>query len=263
MDASLRDGRKAVPPSLEGALDRRPGRLDALLVERGLAEDLKQAAALVLAGQVLSGDTLLQKPGDKVDPAAPLRVRGRKAFASRAGAKLEAGLMAAGLDVAGLACLDLGASTGGFTDCLLRRGAASVMAVEKGHGQLAWALSRDPRVDSRERCDALELRPEDLAAAPGLICADLSFTSCKPFFPVIRRLLAPGGAWMVLVKPQFEASAGEVGAGGVVRDLGVRQRALEGARQAAHAAGLAPQGHLESPVAGAKGNREWLLWGRG
>lgn len=236
-------------------------RLDELLVEHGLAEDLKQAAALLLAGQVLSGDTLLEKPGQQVDPATPLRVRGRKAFASRAGGKLEAGMTAAGISVDGLDCLDLGASTGGFTDCLLQRGAARVLAVEKGHGQLAWALSQDPRVESREHCDALELQASDLPWAPAFICADLSFTSCKPFFAVIRRLLAPGGAWMVLVKPQFEAPLADIEPGGVVRDDGARQRALEGAREAAQAAGLAPGGHLESPVAGAKGNREWLLWG--
>jgi 23S rRNA (cytidine1920-2'-O)/16S rRNA (cytidine1409-2'-O)-methyltransferase len=236
-------------------------RLDSLLVEHGLAEDLKQAAALVLAGQVLSGDTLLEKPGQAMDPATPLRVRGRKAFASRAGGKLEAGLTASGIDVAGKLCLDLGASTGGFTDCLLRRGAAKVVAIERGHGQLAWALSQDPRVDSREHCDALLLQPAALEAAPAFICADLSFTSCKPFFPLIQRLLAPGGAWVVLVKPQFELGAADIEPGGVVRDQGARQRALDGAQQAAQAAGLAPQGHLDSPVAGAKGNREWLLWG--
>ena len=228
---------------------------------RGLAADLKEAAALVLAGQVLSGDTLLEKPGQRLRPDVPLRVRGRKVFASRAGVKLEAGLVASGLDVEGLFCLDLGASTGGFTDCLLRRGAARVLAVEKGHGQLAWALAQDPRVESRERCDALALRAKDLGALPAFICADLSFTSCRPFFPVLRRLLAPGGAWMMLVKPQFEAAPGEVAAGGVVRDAGLRQRALDEARAAAAAAGLEPWGHLESPLAGAQGNREWLLWG--
>ena len=237
-------------------------RLDALLVDRGLAADLKEAAALVLAGQVLSGDTLLEKPGQAVALDAELRVRNRKAYVSRAGDKLAAALDASALPVAGRRCLDLGASTGGFTDVLLKRGAEHVLAVDAGYRQLAWALKQDPRVESREGCDAMGLTPEDLGAPVGFACADLSFTSVRPFLPVLARLLPVGAGWVVLVKPQFEAAHGEVEKGGIVRDDEVRLRVLEEVRAAAQEAGLGPQGSMESPLAGAKGNREWLLWGR-
>jgi 23S rRNA (cytidine1920-2'-O)/16S rRNA (cytidine1409-2'-O)-methyltransferase len=236
-------------------------RLDALLVSRGLAADERRAQALVLAGQVLSGDTLLDKPGLRVAADLPLRLRGQKAFASRAGAKLEAGLEAAGFQVEGLRCLDLGASTGGFTHCLLKRGAAKVIAVEAGYNQLDWALRQDPRVDSREGCDALGLSPEALGGPVDFACADLSFAKSAPFFPLLAALLAKGAAWVFLVKPQFEVGVADLDHG-IVRDLDARQRALAGAWAAAQAAGLGPLGHLESPLAGAKGNHEWLLWGR-
>ena len=236
-------------------------RLDERILELGLAADTRAAQALVLAGQVLSGDTLLDKPGLKVTPDLGLRLRGQKAFASRAGAKLEAGLEAAGFKVEGLRCLDLGASTGGFTHCLLKRGAAKVIAVEAGFNQLDWALRQDPRVDSREGCDALGLSPAALGGPVDFACADLSFAKSGPFFPLLASLLAPGAAWVFLVKPQFEVGAADLERG-IVRDLDARQRALAGAWAAAQASGLGPLGHLESPLAGAKGNHEWLLWGR-
>jgi len=236
-------------------------RLDALLVARGLARDLKEARALVLAGQALSGDTLLQSAAKAMAPDALLRVRGRRAFASRAGAKLEAALEDGGIDVRGLKCLDLGASTGGFTDCLLRRGAASVLCVDVGSNQLAWQLRTDPRVESREGVDYRSLSDASLPRPLGFACADLAFTSVKPVFARLAHWLAPGASWAVLVKPQFEALPGEVGAGGVLRDDTVRLRVLAEAEAAAAAAGLQPAGHRDSPVPGAKGNREWLLWG--
>jgi 23S rRNA (cytidine1920-2'-O)/16S rRNA (cytidine1409-2'-O)-methyltransferase len=236
-------------------------RLDALLVARGMAGDERSAQAMVLAGQVLSGDTLLDKPGSRVRTDLPLRLRGQKAFASRAGAKLEAGLEAAGFGVDGLRCLDLGASTGGFTHCLLKRGAARVIAVEAGFNQLDWGLRQDPRVDSREGCDALGLTAAALGGPVDFACADLSFVKSAPFFPVLAGLLAKGGAWIFLVKPQFEVPAADLDHG-IVTDLDARQRALASAWAAAAAAGMGPLGQMESPVAGAKGNREWLLWGR-
>ena len=236
-------------------------RLDALLVSRGLAADLKEARALVLAGQVLSGDTLLDSPGRLHPPDLALRVRGRKAFASRGGLKLEAALDAGAIEVRGLACLDLGASTGGFTDCLLRRGAARVLSVDVGHGQLAWALSRDPRVRSLERTDYRDLEPKDLPRPLGFACADLAFTSVKPVFSRLAAWLDAGARWVVLVKPQFEVLPTELGARGIVRDGALRARVLAEATAAAGAAGLRVLGSVESPVAGAKGNREWLLWG--
>jgi 23S rRNA (cytidine1920-2'-O)/16S rRNA (cytidine1409-2'-O)-methyltransferase len=188
-------------------------------------------------------------------------VRGRKAFASRAGDKLEAALAASAFDVAGKRCLDLGASTGGFTHCLLKRGAAKVYAVEKGHQQLAYALTKDPRVVSWEHRDALKLQPGDFEGKLGFACGDLSFTSLKPFWPLLARLLPKGTPWVLLVKPQFELPAAKVGAGGVVRDDALRQEALELAMAGARTAGLKPLASLASPLAGAKGNREWLLWG--
>jgi 23S rRNA (cytidine1920-2'-O)/16S rRNA (cytidine1409-2'-O)-methyltransferase len=237
-------------------------RLDALLTARGLASDLKEARALVLAGQVLSGDTLLTRASDPMPGDTPLRVRGRKRFASRAGLKLEAALDQGGISVAGLQCLDLGASTGGFTDCLLRRGAAKVLSVDVGTRQLAWELSQDPRVLSREGTDYRSLADGDLPRPLGFACADLAFTSVKPVFAYLARWLAPGASWAVLVKPQFEVHPAELGPRGIVRDDALRRRVLDEAVAAARSAGLETVGHLESPLAGAKGNREWLLWGR-
>lgn len=237
-------------------------RLDQTLVDRGLAADLKEARAFVLAGKVLSGDTLLEQAAAEIAEGAPLRLRGVKAQVSRAGAKLAAALDASGLPVEGRRCLDLGASTGGFTDLLLQRGASQVIAVEKGTQQLDQKLRRDPRVDSREKTDALALTPEALGGPIGFACADLSFTSAKPFLPLLARLLPVGAGWVILVKPQFEAAVDEVGKGGIVRDESVRARVLAELESAAKAAGLQPNGHLESPLPGAKGNREWLLWGR-
>jgi 23S rRNA (cytidine1920-2'-O)/16S rRNA (cytidine1409-2'-O)-methyltransferase len=236
-------------------------RLDALLVARGLASDLKEARALVLAGKVLSGDTLLTLASDPTGEDTPLRVRGRKVFASRAGLKLEAALDQGGINVAGLQCLDLGASTGGFTDCLLRRGAAGVLSVDVGANQLAWGLRQDPRVHSLEGTDYRHLKDQDIPRPLGFACADLAFTSVKPVFACLARWLAPGGSWAVLVKPQFEVHPSELGPRGVLRDEAVRRRVLDEAILAAKAADLLSGGHLESPLAGAKGNREWLLWG--
>jgi 23S rRNA (cytidine1920-2'-O)/16S rRNA (cytidine1409-2'-O)-methyltransferase len=236
-------------------------RLDALLVARGLASDLKEARALVLAGKVLSGDTLLTQASALVPEDGALRVRGRKVFASRAGLKLEAALDQGKIDVAGLNCLDLGASTGGFTDCLLRRGAAKVLSVDVGSNQLAWELRQDPRVLSRENTDYRSLREGDLPQPLGFACADLAFTSVKPVFACLARWLLPGASWAVLVKPQFEVHPSELGPRGVLRDEALRRRTLDEAISAAKTAGLDCGGHLESPLAGAKGNREWLLWG--
>ncbi|MGH7442315.1 MAG: TlyA family RNA methyltransferase [bacterium] len=236
--------------------------MDALLVERGLAADINEARALILAGKVLSGDTLLSRAAEGLDPLVPLRVRGRKAFVSRAGLKLDAALSLGGIAVSGLRCLDLGASTGGFTDCLLRRGAATVLSVDVGRNQLAWELRCDPRVDSREGLDYRDLRECDIPRPLGFVCADLAFTSAMPLFPLLACWLEKGAAWVLLVKPQFEAAAFEVGPGGVLRDEAVRRRVLDKALSTADAAGLPAGGHAESPVPGAKGNREWLLWGR-
>ncbi len=237
-------------------------RLDEQLVTRGLAKDRKEAQALVLAGQVLSGDTLLSLSAKALPIEQPLRVRGRKIFASRGGEKLEAVLVESGIKVKGLVCLDLGSSTGGFTHCLLEHGAAKVYAVEKGHHQLAYALTQDPRVVSWEGRDGMALKASDFAEPLGFASADISFTSLCPFLPVLKALLPAGSPWAFLVKPQFELPANKVGQGGIVRTDELRQEALEKVQRAAQEAGLKPLGSMASPLSGAKGNREWLLWGR-
>ncbi len=236
-------------------------RLDEQLVARGLAKDRKEAQALVLAGQVLNGDTLLSEAAKQLPVGLTLRIRGRKPFASRAGEKLEAALQASRFDVAGKVCLDLGASTGGFTHCLLLRDAAKVYAVEKGHHQLAYALTQDPKVISWEGRDALELQKTDFAEPIGFVCGDISFMSLQPFLPVVARIIPRGTPWVFLVKPQFELPPQKVGQGGIVRQDELRQEALDQVKKAALAAGLIVEGSMASPVAGAKGNREWLCWG--
>lgn len=236
-------------------------RLDEQLVARGLAKDRKEAQALVLAGQVLSGDTLLSEPAKQLSVGLVLRIRGRKPFASRAGEKLEAALQASRFDVRGKVCLDLGASTGGFTHCLLLRGAEKVYAVEKGHHQLAYALTQDPKVVSWEGRDALDLKKADFEEPLGFVCGDISFMSLQPFLPMVAAVAPKGTPWIFLVKPQFELSPAKVGQGGIVRQDELRQEALDQVKKAALAAGIIAEGSMASPVAGAKGNREWLLWG--
>ncbi|MDP9371565.1 MAG: TlyA family RNA methyltransferase, partial [Chloroflexota bacterium] len=195
---------------------RRGGeRLDEALVARGLAETRSQARALIMAGAVRCGDRILDKPGMPA-PEGPLEVAGGGRYVSRGGEKLEAALDRFAIDPAGLVCADLGASTGGFTDCLLQRGAARVYAVDVGYGQLHWKLRQDPRVVAIERQNARHL--EGLPEPVALVVADLSFISLALILPVMKRLLLPGGGAVPLVKPQFEAGRDAVGKGGVVRD---------------------------------------------
>jgi 23S rRNA (cytidine1920-2'-O)/16S rRNA (cytidine1409-2'-O)-methyltransferase len=215
-----------------------------------------------MAGAVVAGEQRVDKPGQLVDPALPLRVKegaGPQRYVSRGALKLEAPLAALGVDPAGLTCADLGASTGGFTDLLLQRGAARVYAVDVGYGQLHEKLRTDPRVVVRERENARHLTAELLGAQVDLVVADLSFISLRLVLPAVKALLRPGGRAVLLVKPQFEVGKGEVGKGGVVRDDALRLGALQGVIEAARALGFEPTGHLESPVAGPAGNREWVL----
>ncbi|HET8627268.1 MAG TPA: TlyA family RNA methyltransferase [Thermomicrobiales bacterium] len=230
-------------------------RLDEALVARGLAETRSQARALIMAGAVRAGGRVLDKPGMPA-PAGELEVAGGGRFVSRGGEKLARALGVFGVDPAGLVCADLGASTGGFTDCLLQHGAARVYAVDVGYGQLHWKLRQDPRVVAVERTNArhLEALPEPVA----LVTADLSFISLALILPVIRRLLAPGGAAAVLVKPQFEAGREAVGKGGVVRDPAVHRAVLERFVEDARGAGFAVVGLTPSPLRGPAGNVEFL-----
>jgi 23S rRNA (cytidine1920-2'-O)/16S rRNA (cytidine1409-2'-O)-methyltransferase len=233
-------------------------RLDQLLVERGLARSRAEAAALLLAGEVeLAGaGSRTLKPGQLVPPDATVGVVERPRWASRAGGKLEAALNAFGVDPAGLACLDAGASSGGFTDVLLSRGARVVYAVDVGRAQLVERLRRDPRVVSMERTNLRQLAtlPEPIELAT----LDLSFISLALVLPPVGALLAPGGRVIALVKPQFEAGRGSVPRGGVVRDPAVHRAVLLRFATDAVAAGFAPRGLLASPLAGSDGNREFL-----
>jgi 23S rRNA (cytidine1920-2'-O)/16S rRNA (cytidine1409-2'-O)-methyltransferase len=227
-------------------------RLDVVLVERGLAESRAQAQALVMAGLVRGHS----KPGEQVDDAAELDVERPPPYVSRAGHKLANALDAFGVDPAGLDCLDLGASTGGFTDVLLQRGAARVVAVDVGYGQLHPKLRDDPRVTVLERTNARALTA--LPFAPSLVVCDVSFISVRLVLPPAFALAAPGWEAVVLVKPQFEAGRAEAGRG-VVRDPAVRARTVREVAEAALAWGARPAGVVDSGLPGPKGNREFLL----
>jgi len=228
-------------------------RLDVLLVERGLAESRTQAQALVMAGRVPGYD----KPGTPVDEAAPLSVDSPPPFVSRGGEKLANALTAFGVDPAGRDCLDVGASTGGFTDVLLQHGAARVLAVDVGYGQLHERLRSDARVTVLERTNARELT--ELPFAPDLVVCDVSFISVRLALPPALALARPGWEALVLVKPQFEAGRAEVGRGGVVRDREVRSRVVREVAAAALRWEAETVGAVDSGVPGPKGNREVFL----
>jgi 23S rRNA (cytidine1920-2'-O)/16S rRNA (cytidine1409-2'-O)-methyltransferase len=228
-------------------------RLDVLLVERGLAESRTQAQALVMAGLVPGYD----KPGTQVDVDAELTVQARQSYVSRGGEKLAHGLDGLGVDPAGLDCVDVGASTGGFTDVLLQRGAARVIALDVGYGQLHPRLRADPRVTVLERTNARTL--SELPFPPQLVVCDVSFISVRLALPPVLRLCAPGWQAVVLVKPQFEAGRADVGKGGVVRDPVVRGRVVREVAEAALAWGASVRGVVDSGLPGPKGNREIFL----
>ena len=238
-------------------------RIDKLLVERGLAPTRTKAQALVLSGVVVAGEARVDKPGALVDVLLPLRLKGeRTRFVSRGGLKLEAALDHFGVEVKGLDALDVGASTGGFTDCLLKRGAARVVALDVGYGQLHPTLRGDPRVIVRERVNARALGREDVPFEVDLIVADVSFISLRLVLPSALAFLKAPGALLALVKPQFEVGRGEVGKGGVVRDEEKRRRAIEGIAAFAAQLGLEVEGWIDAPIAGPAGNLEALLLAR-
>jgi 23S rRNA (cytidine1920-2'-O)/16S rRNA (cytidine1409-2'-O)-methyltransferase len=229
-------------------------RLDVLLVERGLADTRAQAQALVMAGLVRGH----AKPGEQVGEGAPLEVERPLPYVSRGGQKLEHALDVFGIDVAGLDCLDVGASTGGFTDCLLQRGAARVIALDVGHGQLHPKVRDDPRVTVLERVNVRRLA--ELPFAPELVTCDVSFISLRVALPPALALARPGWQALALVKPQFEAGRAEVGKGGVVRDPEVWRRVLRDVGEAALAWDAEPTGVADSGLPGPKGNREFFLY---
>jgi 23S rRNA (cytidine1920-2'-O)/16S rRNA (cytidine1409-2'-O)-methyltransferase len=241
----------------------KPGRLDERLVRDGHAETRTKAQALIRTGRVLVDDVPVEKPGAKVREEAAVRLRGEeRRFASRGGEKLAGALADLGVDPAGRVCLDVGASTGGFTDCLLQAGARRVVALDVGYGQLHPRLRADPRVAVLERSHARTVaaaRVHEAAGAPiELVVMDVSFISSALLLPRLAEL-APGAEWLVLVKPQFEVGRGQVGKGGVVRDERLRAGAVARVREAARALGYAAAGEAESRLAGPKGNREVFL----
>lgn len=238
-------------------------RLDQLIVERGLADSRSRAQALLLGGKVRvgagDGARFDRKPGDLVDPATAIEVAAPEPYVSRGGHKLAAALDAFGVDPAGRTCLDVGASTGGFTDVLLQRGARRVYAIDVGRGQLAEPLRRDSRVVSMERTNARTLTATSLPEPVSLGSVDVSFISLRLVLaPIVSTFDERGGDLIPLVKPQFEAGRGET-KGGVVRDPAVHARVLREVAGAALAAGLEPIGAIRSPILGPEGNREFLL----
>ena len=236
-------------------------RLDTLLAERGLAGSRTSAAASVRAGRVRVGadGRRAEKPSQLVAEDAELAVDERPRYVSRGAAKLENAIRALGLDVEGRSSLDVGASTGGFTDCLLQHGAARVVAVDVGYGQLDWGLRQDPRVEVMERTNARHLRAEDLPYRPELATVDVSFISLTKVLPAIASCLAPGGEVVALVKPQFELRRERVGKGGVVRDRADRRDAVVAVARAAREIGLGVLGFAPSGVPGPKGNLETFV----
>lgn len=233
-------------------------RLDTLLVARGLVDSRAKAAAAILAGEVFLNGERATKPGLQPPPDAVVELRPRRPrFVGRGGEKLEHALRTLGVSVAGMTALDVGSSTGGFTDCLLQHGARRVFAVDVGTGQLAWSLRRDPRVVSMERQDIRAVAPEDIGAAVDVATVDVAFISLAKVLPAVARLVRPGGAIVALVKPQFEVGP-KAARRGVVRDESVHRQVLVRALADAQDAGLSPVAVTYSPLAGPQGNLEFF-----
>ena len=234
-------------------------RLDRLLVDRGLAESREKAQALIMAGEVLLNGQKASKPGQPVTEGAAVEVLARPPYVGRGGFKLAAALRQFAIDVTGQVCLDIGSSTGGFTDALLQSGAARVHAVDVGAGQLAWSLRTDPRVVVHEGINARELEFSDIGEVVALITCDVSFISVTLILPAAVRLLQPGGRMVILIKPQFEVGKGQVGKGGIVREPLLHQAACQRVETAVHEFGFETN-IMESPILGAEGNKEFLLY---
>jgi len=237
-------------------------RLDVLLVERGSFESREKAQRAIMAGEVMVGEQRVDKPGTQVREDAAIVVRSGPRYVGRGGLKLEAGLREFGIDVRGAVCLDIGASTGGFTDCLLQHGAGRVYAIDVGHSQLDWKIRADPRVVVREGLNARYLRRddlgEDLGEGLGVCTIDVSFISLTLILPRAFEVLTPTGVIVVLIKPQFELGKKEVGKGGIVRDAAGHEAAVEKIREFVRAEGHRWEGVMESPILGGEGNKEFL-----
>jgi 23S rRNA (cytidine1920-2'-O)/16S rRNA (cytidine1409-2'-O)-methyltransferase len=235
-------------------------RIDKVLVERGLVESRTRAQALILAGQVLVREQRIDKPGQFIDPNDDIRIKGDTLrYASRGGLKLEAALRQFNVTPENKTCLDVGASTGGFTDCLLQHGATRVWAIDVGHNQLAWRLRQNPRVVVQEGVNARNLSSDQFPALFDIATIDVSFISLTKILPAVKSCVKDGADVIALVKPQFEVGKGEVGAGGIVIDPAKHQRVLDEITRAATQIGFTVIGMIESPILGAEGNREFLM----
>ena len=237
-------------------------RLDVLVVERGLADSREKAQAMILAGEVRVNGSRSDKAGMQVATDARIEISGTSAkYASRGGLKLEGALKDFGVDVSGKTCLDIGASTGGFTDCLLAHGAREVYAIDVTPEQMDWRLQQDARV-KRIKENARNLRPEQIPEPADLVTVDVSFISVSKVLPAVVAAAGPRAEFLILVKPQFELDRGDVGGGGIVRDEALHARAIERVRRAAEGAGLRVEGVRPSRLAGAEGNQEFFLHAR-
>ena len=236
-------------------------RLDRLLVERGMVESREKAQALIMAGAVLVDGQKALKPGHAIDAASHIEVSGKAPYVSRGGIKLAAALEEFGIDAVGRVCLDVGSSTGGFTDCLLQRGAARVHAVDVGAGQLDWKLRNDARVVVHEGINARHLRFEDIGELVDLATFDVSFISVTLILPAVAPILRPEGCMVILIKPQFEVGKGQVGKGGIVRSPELHREACVRVESAVKRLGFETS-IMQSPITGAEGNQEFLLYAR-
>jgi 23S rRNA (cytidine1920-2'-O)/16S rRNA (cytidine1409-2'-O)-methyltransferase len=236
-------------------------RLDRLLVERGMVESREKAQALIMAGAVLVDGQKALKPGHAIDTASQIAVAGKAPFVSRGGIKLAAALEEFGIEAAGSVCLDVGSSTGGFTDCLLQHGATRVHAVDVGAGQLDWKLRNDARVVVHEGINARHLRFEDIGELVDLATCDVSFISVTLILPAVAPILRPEGCMVILIKPQFEVGKGQVGKGGIVRSPELHREACVRVENAVKRLGFETS-IMQSPITGAEGNHEFLLYAR-
>jgi len=243
-------------------LQQSPERIDKLLVQRGLADSRTKAQAMVMAGVVLVNEQRTNKPSDLIHADAEIRIKGgddpAARYVGRGGLKLEAALLEFQINVDLLTCLDIGASTGGFTDCLLQHGARKVVSIDVGHNQIDWRLRTDSRVEVREGVNARYLTGADFETAFDIVVMDVSFISATKILPAIVPLLADAGQLITLIKPQFEVGKGEVGKGGIVRDHQQHARVIDEVNAAAQELGLEIKGVIESPIHGADGNTEFL-----
>jgi len=235
-------------------------RLDKLLVDRGIAQSRDRARGMIMAGKVAVDGRRIEKPGTQIDVESKLALQEESHYVSRGGEKLEGALNAFAIDPRGMVAMDVGASTGGFTDCILQRGAEKVYAVDVGYGQLAWRLQKDPRVVNLERRNIRYLRREEVEEEIDLILIDASFISIEKFLPHLLGFLKRGGAILGLIKPQFEVGRREVGKGGVVREAALHKRVIDRVSDFSRGLGLRVLGVTESPLLGPKGNREFFIY---